>query len=212
MRVAMVSEHASPLAAIGGVDSGGQNVHVAGLAAAMADLGAEVVVHTRRDEPHSAAEVRTKAGYVVHHVDAGPPREVPKDDLLPFMDRFAADLAGYWQRWHPDVAHAHFWMSGYAALTASEPAGVDVVQTFHALGSVKRRHQGSRDTSPVGRGPIEEWIARHAARIVATCSDEVGELRALGASPRRVSVVPCGTDLTHFRPDGPVEATGARPR
>ena len=33
MRIAMVSEHASPLAAVGGVDAGGQNVHVAALAA-----------------------------------------------------------------------------------------------------------------------------------------------------------------------------------
>jgi glycosyltransferase involved in cell wall biosynthesis len=211
MRVAMVSEHASPLAAIGGVDSGGQNVHVAGLAAAMTDLGVEVVVHTRREEPHSAGEVRARPGYLVHHVDAGPAREVPKDELLPYMDDFAEDLASYWARWRPDVVHAHFWMSGYAALTAAESAAVDVVQTFHALGSVKRRHQGSRDTSPVGRGPVEEWIVRRAARIVATCRDEVKELRSLGANPRRVSVVPCGTDLGHFHPDGPAEAT-ERPR
>ena len=33
MTIAMVSEHASPLAALGGVDAGGQNVHVAALAA-----------------------------------------------------------------------------------------------------------------------------------------------------------------------------------
>ena len=32
MRIAMVSEHASPLATLGGVDAGGQNVHVAALA------------------------------------------------------------------------------------------------------------------------------------------------------------------------------------
>ena len=32
MRIAMVSEHASPLAVLGGVDAGGQNVHVAALA------------------------------------------------------------------------------------------------------------------------------------------------------------------------------------
>jgi glycosyltransferase involved in cell wall biosynthesis len=128
------------------------------------------------------------------------------------MDDFAGDLAGYWARWQPDVVHAHFWMSGYAALTAAGSAQVDVVQTFHALGSVKRRYQGNRDTSPVGRGPIEEWIARHAARIVATCSDEVNELRGLGANPKRVSVVPCGTDLGHFTPDGPAEHVRGRPR
>ena len=49
MRIAMVSEHASPLAVLGGVDAGGQNVHVAALALAMARRGADVVVHTRRD-------------------------------------------------------------------------------------------------------------------------------------------------------------------
>ncbi len=44
MRVAMVSEHASPLAVLGGVDAGGQNVHVAALAEGMARHGADVVV------------------------------------------------------------------------------------------------------------------------------------------------------------------------
>ncbi|MCW2744053.1 MAG: hypothetical protein JWM48_603, partial [Mycobacterium sp.] len=29
MNIAMISEHASPLAVLGGVDAGGQNVHVA---------------------------------------------------------------------------------------------------------------------------------------------------------------------------------------
>ena len=33
LKVAMVSEHASPLAALGGVDAGGQNVYVAALSA-----------------------------------------------------------------------------------------------------------------------------------------------------------------------------------
>jgi D-inositol-3-phosphate glycosyltransferase len=47
-RVAMVSEHASPLAVLGGVDAGGQNVFVADLARALGRLGVEVVVHTRR--------------------------------------------------------------------------------------------------------------------------------------------------------------------
>ena len=51
MRIAMVSEHASPLAVLGGADAGGQNVHVAALSAALTRRGVEVVVHTRRDDP-----------------------------------------------------------------------------------------------------------------------------------------------------------------
>jgi len=50
VRVALVSEHASPLAAIGGIDAGGQNVHVAELAAGLVRQGHSVAVYTRRDD------------------------------------------------------------------------------------------------------------------------------------------------------------------
>src|SRR4029453_5256349 len=49
VRVALISEHARPLAVIGGVDSGGQNVHVAELAAGLVRQGAGVVFYTPRD-------------------------------------------------------------------------------------------------------------------------------------------------------------------
>ena len=213
MRIAMVSEHASPLAALGGADAGGQNVHVAELARALAGRGTQVTVHTRRDAAHLPEEVPTAPGVAVHHVDAGPAREVPKDDLLPFMDEFADELREAWRRQPPDLVHAHFWMSAHAALRAARPLGIPVVQTFHALGVVKRRHQGAMDTSPPGRIDAERRIMREADRVVATCTDEVFELVRQGADARRISVVPCGVDLQLFRPDGPVvPRVGARRR
>jgi D-inositol-3-phosphate glycosyltransferase len=214
VRVALVSEHASPLATLGGVDAGGQNVHVAGLAAALARAGAEVVVHTRRDDPDLPGRVALADGVTVEHVDAGPAAPVPKDELLPLMDEFAKGLRRSWTARRPDLVHAHFWMSGKAALDAARPLGLPVAQTFHALGVVKRRHQGDADTSPPERRREEARIARGADRIVATCTDEVFELTRLGADPRRVSVVPCGVDLASFRPDGPAEAPSrsGRPR
>jgi D-inositol-3-phosphate glycosyltransferase len=53
MKIAMISEHASPLAVLGGVDSRGQNVHVAELSASIARRGHDVTVYTRRDDPDS---------------------------------------------------------------------------------------------------------------------------------------------------------------
>ncbi|MEW6637540.1 MAG: glycosyltransferase [Actinomycetota bacterium] len=205
MRVAMVSEHASPLAALGGVDAGGQNVHVASLAAAMGARGVEVVVYTRRENPSEPRRVRLAPRVVVEHVDAGPPEPVPKDELLPYMDAFAAELRRSWRQWRPDVVHAHFWMSGRAALAAARPFGIPVAQTFHALGVVKRRHQGEKDTSPPERLAAEKEIAASADRIIATCSDEVFELLRLGTDRRRISVVPCGVDLDLFTPEGPAK-------
>ncbi|HEX2046519.1 MAG TPA: glycosyltransferase [Acidimicrobiales bacterium] len=205
MRLAMVSEHASPLAVLGGVDAGGQNVHVAALARHLARLGVEVLVSTRRDDPSLPRWAALAPGVAVHHVDAGPPYPVPKDDLLPYMDAFAADLGRVWRRWRPDVVHAHFWMSGLAAVEAARALDIPVVQTFHALGVVKRRHQGERDTSPPQRQDVERGLLQDVDRVIATCTDEVFELVRLGADVDRVKVVPCGVDLSHFSPDGPVE-------
>lgn len=79
MRIAMVSEHASPLAVIGGVDAGGQNVHVAALSGALVEAGHEVTVYTRRDGTEQPERVHMEPGVEVVHVPAGPPQEVPKD-------------------------------------------------------------------------------------------------------------------------------------
>jgi D-inositol-3-phosphate glycosyltransferase len=205
VKVAMVSEHASPLAMLGGADAGGQNVHVAALAAALARRGTEVVVHTRRDDPALPDRVAAAPGVTVEHVDAGPPHPIPKDQLLPHMNEFAARLRRSWRVDPPDVVHAHFWMSGRAALAACRPLGLPLVQTFHALGVVKRRHQGAKDTSPPSRIREEAMLVKEADGIVATCSEEVFELVRMGADLRRIAVAPCGVDLGLFRPDGPAE-------
>lgn len=212
MKIAMVSEHASPLAALGGVDAGGQNVHVAELSAAMARRGHEVTVYTRRDDPDIPERVVTPQGYAVVHVPAGPARQLPKDELLVHMGPFAQYLDEQWSADRPDVAHAHFWMSGIATQLAARHLDLPAVQTFHALGVVKRRHQGSLDTSPGDRLRLEAMVARTATWVAATCTDEVFELMRLGRARNRVSVVPCGVDLDLFTPDGPRAERGARHR
>ncbi|MGL4174914.1 MAG: glycosyltransferase [Dermatophilaceae bacterium] len=205
MRIAMVSEHASPLAALGGADAGGQNVHVAELAAGLCALGHEVTVYTRRDDPDLPVRVPLLHGGTVVHIEAGPPRAVPKDELLPYVDALGDGIAADWARHgDPEVVHAHFWMSGLAALRAARPRGVPVVQTFHALGTVKRRHQGADDPSPAERLELEREVAREADAVVATCTDEVGELARMGVPTSHVRVIPCGVDTGRFSPDGPV--------
>ncbi|MEV0720610.1 glycosyltransferase [Asanoa sp. NPDC050611] len=211
MRIAMISEHASPLAALGGEDAGGQNTHVADLSWALADEGHELRVYTRRDGDLPPT-VRVRPGVTVVHVPAGPAVPLPKDALLPHMGAFGAWLADDWARWRPDVAHAHFWMSGLAALTARARTGVPVVETYHALGTVKRRHQGDRDSSPPGRVGFERMLGRQADAVVAQCADEVTELVRMGVPRAAVSVVPSGVDSARFTPEGTVAPRTRRPR
>jgi D-inositol-3-phosphate glycosyltransferase len=199
-RVHLVSEHASPLAVLGSVDAGGQNVHVAHLAEGLAALGVDVVVHTRRDDPALPRQVPLAPGVVVDHVDAGPAAPIPKDELLPYMGEFAEDLARVWRTSRPGVVFSHFWMSGLAAVQAARPLGIPVVHTFHALGLVKRRNQGTNDTSPAARVELEAFVGRSVDRVIATSADEMHELVDMGVDEGRIHVVPCGVDLTRFTP------------
>jgi glycosyltransferase involved in cell wall biosynthesis len=204
MKITLVSEHANPLAALGGVDAGGQNLHVAELSKTLVQHGHEVTVFTRRDDRALPEEVTTEPGYRVVHVPAGPATHVPKDDLLRYMGAFARFLQARWELEPPDVVHGHFWMSGLASVSAGRVTGVPVVQTFHALGTVKKRYQGNDDTSPPQRIGTEKMIGCAADRIVATCTDEVAELADMGVPRDRISVVPCGVDREQFAPEGEI--------
>ena len=154
MRIAMISEHASPLAVLGGEDAGGQNTHVAELAAALVAAGHDVRVYTRRDAVGPAGRVGA-ARRLRRRARARRPGRAgaPRTSCCRTWASSASWLAHRWRSgdWLPDVVHAHFWMSGLAALAAGRRTGVPVVQTYHALGTVKRRHQGAQDTSPPGR-------------------------------------------------------------
>lgn len=210
MRLAMISEHASPLASLGGQDSGGQNVYVAELARRLGEMGHQVDVFTRRDSELLPAVVPFAEGVRVVNLPAGPARSVSKDDLFPLMDsfrdafyRFAREEAAAY-----DLVHANFWMSGWVACEAKRDLGLPFAQTFHALGEIKRREQGENDTSPPERRAVEGRILDEVDRVLATCPAEIEELITLyDADPSRLIVVPCGVDHLTFRP---VERDAAR--
>jgi D-inositol-3-phosphate glycosyltransferase len=212
MNIAMISEHADPTAALGGTDAGGQNVHVGALAAALAARGHSVTVYTRLTSLDDPPVVQLDGGVTVCRLKAGPIAPLPKDELLPHMPELGMRLARIWRRDPPDVAHAHFWMSGLATLRGAAGLEVPVAQTFHALGVVKARHQGPADSSPPGRVDAERRIGRDCDQVIATCRDEGSELTALGVPGSQISIVPCGVDTTVFTPYGPVPDRAERPR
>jgi glycosyltransferase involved in cell wall biosynthesis len=211
VKIAMVSEHASPLSPLGGVDAGGQNVHVGALASHIAALGHRVEVYTRRTDTTAPDEVRFADRVVVRHVRAGDPVPISKDDLLPLMPEFSERLRRRWRLEPPDVIHSHFWMSGLAALDA-RPESVPLVHTYHALGVVRQRHQPDSSSAALVRDRIERRILEESDAIIATCNDEVRELLKIGGRGHHIDVVPCGVDVTMFHPYGAAKPRSSRRR
>jgi D-inositol-3-phosphate glycosyltransferase len=193
MRIAVVSEHASPL-----TDDLGQGTHVAQLSAALQDLGNEVVVYTRRDDEAAPERIHTAAGYDVVHVPAGPARKLSENEVVPHLGEFAEFLERRWRPCPPDVVHAHHWTSGLAAVIGTRRCRVPVVHSCDA--------GGTGDHQP--RADAERLVARRASWIMAPSPPEASALRRLGVRRDRISVVPSGVDVDHFQPDGPAAGRG----
>ena len=202
-RIAMISEHASPLASLGGVDSGGQNVYVSQLAHHLAASGLKVDVYTRRDDPTLPDVVDFITRVRVVHIDAGPPRALPKEQLLPYMAEFARNMAAFCDRQRApyDIVHANFWTSGVVAMALKREYGIPFVTTFHALGRVRKLHQAEADRFPPARDEIEAQIIRASSRVIAECAQDRNDLiRLYGAEPSKVCVIPCGFDPSELWP------------
>lgn len=211
-RIALISEHASPLALLGGQDCGGQNVYVGHVARNLATLGYEVDVFTRRDARSLPSVVQWGEGVRIVHIPAGPEEFVRKEALLPHMATFTEQFLAFCARngRHYDIVHANFWMSGLVAAQAKAATGMPFVITFHALGRVRRQHQGSADEFPDARFAIEDRIVAEADAIVAECPQDEEDLICLyRADPNRIRIIPCGFEKKELWPIGKSVARAA---
>jgi len=203
-RIAIISEHASPLGPCGGTDSGGQNVYVAQTARQLAALGYEVDVFTRRDSPLLPETVQWQNGVRIVYVTAGPAEPMPKEQLLPYIGDFTQFMLAFMAKdqlqsegYH--LLHANFWMSALVANQVKQQTGTPFVVTFHALGKVRRQHQGKADKFPDVRFAIEEQVVRSADGIIAECPQDRDDLLQLyGADAAKIHIVPCGVDPNEF--------------
>ncbi|HYC43434.1 MAG TPA: glycosyltransferase family 1 protein [Noviherbaspirillum sp.] len=202
-KIALISEHASPLALIGSTDSGGQNVYVAQIAKQLARLGYLVDIFTRRDSEFQQQVVDWIPGVRVVHVPAGPAHFVPKEAMLPFMEQFGRFVIRFARRQKLpyDLMHANFFMSGMVARQVRKTLGIPFVMTFHALGRVRRLNQKEADAFPDIRFAIEERLMQEADRIIAECPQDQADMEQLyGAPTERIDIVPCGFDPDEFWP------------
>jgi len=211
-RIALISDHASPLASPGSIDCGGQNVYVAHLARELAMSGHLVDVFTRRDAIGQKQLVHWRDKVRVVNVPAGPAHHVPKEQLLPHVQAFARFTTRF-ARHQPapyDIVHANFFMSGMVAQHLKQMLGIPFVITFHALGQVRRLAQGADDAFPPARMRIESLLMQQADRIIAECAQDRLDMEQLyGASPARIAVAPCGFDPAELWPQDRLEARSA---
>ncbi|TQL55404.1 glycosyltransferase [Subtercola boreus] len=213
-RVGLVSLHTSPLETPGSGDAGGLNVYVVAVAEELARLGLEVELLTRAASPDHPETGYTAAGVPVRFLRAGPLEPVPKDELARHMYAFRDALRAL-PRF--DLLHSHYWLSGAAALTVAEEQGIPHIQSLHTVAALKNEHlaPGDRPEPAERLWGEQRLVLESSVTLSSTAEERSAILRAYGAEPGRVLVVPPGVDTGLFHPGpekGAERRRGSRPR
>jgi D-inositol-3-phosphate glycosyltransferase len=209
LRLAMLSVHTCPLAALGGKQTGGMNVYVRELSRELGRMGVEIDVYTRSQNPAIPRLVSLGERAHVIHVPAGPERPLSSESLTAHLDEFVEGVEE-WRvaRGDYDLVYAHYWLSGLAGLALRERWGVPVLQMFHTLGRLKNSvARSASEVEPLRRIEAEGRLVAGVDRIVAANVVERDHLlRHYRAERSRIAVVPCGVDTELFRPGDRAEA------
>jgi glycosyltransferase involved in cell wall biosynthesis len=164
------------------------------------ELGREhhVTIYSRRDTTEGKPKTRVAPGVTLEQLDVGPAKDLPADDVLPYLNDLGEHLMRRWTQDRPDVIHAHSWTWGLAAVAGAQDLSVPVTQTFH---TVDASHKD-----------LELALGRRADAVVAGSGDEESALIRLGVPRGIIAVVPYGVDTERFQRRGPAVPKGSRKR
>ena len=202
--IAIVSMHASPIAALGSGENGGMNVYIRAVCEELSRRGIPTEVFTRRSSPGGPDRVRLDAHSWVTQVRVGPEANVGKERLFDLLPDFteAVLLEERRRRSRYSLVQSHYWLSGWAASRLRDEWKLPWFHTFHTLARVKNERAAEGAVlEPDHRIAVEQSVVRNSDRLIASSVQEADDLvRLYSASRSRVTVVPPGVDLHLFGP------------
>jgi D-inositol-3-phosphate glycosyltransferase len=210
----MISVHTSPIATLGAKDAGGMNVYVRELSRQLGRQGVAVDLFTRRVDTTTPDVITIGDNVRVIYITAGPPAPVAKEALIGYLGEFASEMALFGLRdgVSYDVVHAHYWLSGWAALHLRRYWGAPIVQMFHTLAALKTEAaKGAADGQESAlRLDGERRIIDQVDAIVAANARERAEMTWwYGVRTPKIHTIPCGIDLDRFHPQDRAAARAA---
>ncbi len=200
-RAAFITLHACPLAAPGMGKSGGMNVYVRQLAAALGNMGMQIDIFTREHADVANRIESIGPNVRVIHLAAGEP-DAHVGDLYAQLPEFLDQLNTFREEegLEYDVVHSHYWLSAWVGGELAQALDIPHVVTFHTLGLIKMQSRAG-EVEQAERPVVEAEVMVTADRIIAFSPHERDAMaRLYEADPAKVSLVPCGVDLSVFRP------------
>jgi D-inositol-3-phosphate glycosyltransferase len=198
--IALISDHSDPAAETGKEETGGQNVYVRQVGEALAKLGWQVDMFTRKSNPEDATIVQHSPYCRTIRLTAGPQQFIHRNDLFQYMPEFVAAFQKFQSKEGTNypLIHTNYWMSAWVALQLKQETNIQVVHTYHSIAAKKYQTIQQLPAIAETRLAIEQQILEQSNCIVATTPQEKEYLRRLVSEQGCIEVIPCGTDTENF--------------
>lgn len=208
-RIALISVHGDPAVEIGKEEAGGQNVYVRQVGEALAKLGWQVEMFTRKVSAEQETIVQHSPNCRTIRLEAGAVEFVPRDNLFGYLPEFIDNFLKFQQEngFVYPLVHTNYWLSSWVGMQLKEIQGSKQVHTYHSLGAVKYNTINTIPLIATTRLAVEKQVLETAERIVATSPQEEEHMRSLVSTKGSIDIIPCGTDIGQF---GCVDRQAAR--
>ena len=209
--IALISVHGDPAIEIGREEAGGQNVYVRQVGEALAQLGWQVDMFSRRVSADQETIVEHSSNCRTIRLTAGPVEFVPRDHGFQYLPEFVDQLIKFQKEAgiNYDLVHTNYWLSGWVGMELKKRLGIKQVHTYHSLGVIKYKTIENIPLVASQRLLVEKEILETVERIVATSPQEQEHMRSLVSQKGEIDIIPCGTDIQQF---GSVTKEAARTR
>ncbi|MEO1372716.1 MAG: glycosyltransferase family 1 protein [Cyanobacteria bacterium J06635_10] len=199
-RIALISVHGDPAIEIGKEEAGGQNVYVRHVGEALASLGWQVDMFTRKVNVEQEDIVWHSPNCRTIRLKAGNVDFVPRDNIFGHLPEFVDNFLKFQEEngiIYP-LIHTNYWLSSWVGMQLREKQGSQIVHTYHSLGAVKYNTVKTVPLIASTRLAIEKQVLETAQRIVATSPQEQEHMRTLVSTKGDIDIIPCGTDIERF--------------
>jgi len=201
LKIAMLSVHSCPLGKLGGENTGGMSIYIRELCRELGRRGHLVDIYTRAHEPVHDQIVELGKNVRLIHLRAGQEEEIEKLAIYPHLAEFACEVENFRKHngLHYDLIHSHYWLSGWIGKRMQRWWDIPHITMLHTLGAVKNAI-GIGMNEPDLRINSEKALVRDCNRIIAPTEREKEYLiHYYDASPKAITVIPCGVNLELFR-------------
>jgi D-inositol-3-phosphate glycosyltransferase len=198
----MIAAHSCPVGELGARDTGGMSVYIRELARELSRQGHSVDVFTRVHDPADPIIDDLGEGARLIHLKAGQEAQLNKLEVFGYLPEFTRNMESFRQSYglKYDLIFSHYWMSGLVAQKLQPRWRVPHAVMFHTLGAVKNAI-GIGESDPALRIAAEKELVDRCQCIIAPTERGRVELEQYYSAKRdKISVVPCGVNMTLFQP------------